>query len=168
MSFALALILSIGACGLAAALEGLCAGRNVRSFFAALRFPRYAAPLWLWSLIGGLYYVIFFLIIFRLLRLPGSPLKTGTLVLIAVMMAANALTNYIIFRAQNLYASFLIGCFFPVLDLALIVCVAQLDKVAAFSLIPYLVYRVYGVWWGYALWKENREPQARDKPRVTV
>lgn len=155
MSFAYALVISIAGSVLAAALEGLCAGRDVKSFFATLRFPRYAAPLWLWSIVGGLYYLIFCFVIFRLLRLAGSPLKTGALTLIAVMMAANAVTNYIIFRAKNLYASFLIGCFFPVLDVALVILVVQLDSPAAFSLLPYLVYRVYGVWWGYALWKAN-------------
>ena len=37
MSFAFALIISIAACVLAAAVEGLCAGRRVKSFFATRR-----------------------------------------------------------------------------------------------------------------------------------
>jgi tryptophan-rich sensory protein len=134
----------------------MCAGRNVKSFFATLRSPRFAAPLWLWSIIGGAYYVLFWLIIFRLLRIANSPLRTAALVLIAVMMLANALTNYIIFRAQNLHLSFVIGCLFPLLDVGLFICTLQLDKRAALFLIPYLLYRVYGVWWGYALWNANR------------
>jgi len=81
--------------------------------------------------------------------------KTSALALIAFMMLVNALTNYVIFRAQNLWVSFLIGSVFPVLDITLFVLVLFLDAVAALSLVPYLIYRVYAVWWGYALWKIN-------------
>jgi tryptophan-rich sensory protein len=72
-----------------------------------------------------------------------------------LMMILNALTNYLIFRARNLRLSFIVGALFPVMDVALFLCVLQLDVIAACSLIPYLVYRIYGVWWGYSLWKAN-------------
>src|SRR5947199_10108023 len=72
MSDRYALLISIAACILAAALEGLCAGRNVKPCFAKLRFPPYSAPLWLWSIIGGLYYVIFCFVLYRLLRLGSD------------------------------------------------------------------------------------------------
>jgi tryptophan-rich sensory protein len=44
----------------------------------------------------------------------------------------------------------------PIFDASLLICLALLDKVAAWSLIPYLLYRVYAVYWGYALWKMNQ------------
>ena len=141
----------------AAAIEGACAGKNVKSFFATLRFPPYSAPLWLWSAIGGIYYLIFWFVLYRLLRLEtDSLLKPVALVLIAFMMLANGLTNYVIFRARNLRLSFVIGSLAPIFDTMLFVLLLMLDRIAALSLIPYLVYRVYGVWWGYALWKINR------------
>jgi hypothetical protein len=40
-----AILIALVLCGTAAALEGVCAGKSVRSFFATLRFPRYSAPL---------------------------------------------------------------------------------------------------------------------------
>ena len=157
MSAGYAILISLGACITAAALEGVCAGKNVKSFFAKLQFPRYSAPLWVWSIIGGLYYVIFCFIIYRLLRLDSdSAIRNVALALILFMMVLNALTNYIIFRAQNLRLGFIIGTLFPIMDTTLFICLVQLDKVAAWSLIPYLIYRVYGLWWGYALWKINR------------
>jgi hypothetical protein len=52
MSASYAILVSLGACVIAAALEGVCAGRNVKSFFATLRFPPFSAPLWVWSIIG--------------------------------------------------------------------------------------------------------------------
>ena len=156
MSAVYAIIISIGVCVAAAALEGICAGKNVKSFFAKLNFPRYSAPFWVWTIIGGLYYVIFWFVLYRLLRLDGvSIIKNVAFGLILFMMILNALTNYVIFRAQNLRLSFIIGALFPIMDIALFICLLQLDHVAAWSLIPYLIYRAYGVWWGYALWKAN-------------
>ena len=151
-----AALLALGICVLAAILEGICAGKNVKSFFATLRFPRYSAPLWLWSIIGGLYYIIFWFVLFRLFWLETDSLaKPTALALIALMMIINALTNYIIFRAQNLRLSFIVGAVFPLMDIALFLCLLRLDVIAAWSMIPYLVYRIYGVWWGYSLWKAN-------------
>jgi len=75
-----------------------------------------------------------------------------------LMLAANALSNYVIFRAQNLRLSLIVGASFPFMDVALFVLLIELDKVAAWALIPYLLYRIYGVWWGYAVWKANDHP----------
>jgi tryptophan-rich sensory protein len=156
MSDGYAILISLAVCVVAAALEGVCAGKNVKQFFAKLRFPPYSAPLWVWTIIGGLYYIVFCFVLYRLLRLDtDSALKTVAITLILFMMILNALTNYIIFRAQNLRLSFIVGALFPVLDITLFICLLQLDNVAALSLIPYLIYRIYGLWWGYALWKIN-------------
>ena len=129
MSATSAIFVSLGICVIAAALEGVCAGKNVKSFFATLRFPPYSAPLWVWSVIGGLYYVIFFFVIYSLLRLDSdSALSHMALTLILFMMVINALTNYIIFRARNLRLSFIVGALFPVMDIALFICLESISK----------------------------------------
>ena len=152
-----AILISLLICGMAAVLEGACAGKNVRAFFATLWFPRYSAPLWVWTIIGGVYYLIFFSIIYRLLRLENYPARWYAAVgLIVFMMTVKGLTNYVIFRARNLYLSFVIGAVFPVLDLTLFGLLMSLDQPAAFVLIPYLLYRVYAVFWGYGLWRVNQ------------
>jgi tryptophan-rich sensory protein len=150
-------LISLIICGLAAAFEGACAGSNVKSFFATLRFPRYSAPLWVWTIIGGVYYVIFFFLTYRLFRLSNYSARWYvTMGLIVFMMTVNGLTNYVIFRARNLRLSFVIGAIFPVLDVTLFVLLTTLDQTAALVMIPYLVYRVYAVVWGYGLWQANR------------
>lgn len=162
MSSGYALLISVGACVVAAALEGACAGKNVKAFYTELRFPRYSAPLWVWGIIGGLYYVIFWFALYRLLRLDGdSALRGAALALILFMMVVNALTNYVIFRARNLRLSFIIGNLFPIMDVTLFILLMRLERLTAWALIPYLLYRVYAVWWGYNLWKLNDD-------RVTV
>jgi tryptophan-rich sensory protein len=147
---------ALALCAITAALEGLCAGRNVRAFFQTLRFPPYSAPLWMWLIIGALYYVVFGFVVFRLLSaMPLTTFAVATLALIVAMMLGNALANLVIFRARNLHLSYVIGCVFAGLDLILVVLVARLDLVAAVTLAPYLLYRVYAVWWGGALMKLN-------------
>jgi tryptophan-rich sensory protein len=132
MSTTYAALISTGICLGASALEGICAGKNVKMYFAKLKWPRYAAPLWVWYIIGALYYAIFFFVIFHLLRLENnSILKTATLVLIFLMMVANALWNYVFFRARNLFASFVSSSLAPILDVTLFICLIQVDKTAA-------------------------------------
>jgi benzodiazapine receptor len=152
-----ALFISIGVCLLAAALEGACAGNNVKAYFATLRSPSYAPPFFVWIIIGVGYYATFFFILFRALKLnTDSILKPATLSLVVFMMVANALWNYVFFRARKLSLAFVTGSAAPLFDAALFICLLRLDKVAAWSLVPYLMYRVYAVYWGYALWKLNR------------
>ena len=147
---------TVALCAVAAALEGVCAGRNVRAFFETLRFPRYSAPLWVWSIIGAVYYAIFGFVVFRLLSTtPPSALAGASMTLIVVMMMGNALANLAIFRARNLHLSYVIGWIFAGLDMLLVSLVVRIDLVAATTLLPYLVYRVYAVWWGHALVKLN-------------
>jgi hypothetical protein len=73
-----------------------------------------------WTIVGAGYYLIFFFIIYRLLRLSDYPAQWfPTLALIIFMMIVNGLSNWVIFRARNLYLSFVIGAVFPIMDVTL-------------------------------------------------
>jgi len=159
MSAGFAIAYSLAVCAGAAALEGICAGRTVKKFFSELRFPRFSPPLWVWSIIGGAYYVIFGFALFRLLRRGvGGSLAVFAVALIIWMMLLNALANYVIFRARNLYLAFVAGAIFPIFDIALLLCLFRLDNPAAWSLFPYMAYRLYAIWWGYSVWRINHSP----------
>ncbi|HYW72048.1 MAG TPA: TspO/MBR family protein [Pyrinomonadaceae bacterium] len=159
MSTSYAVVTSLGACIVAAGLEGICAGTEVKSFFANLKSPAYSPPLWLWYIIGGLYYATFFMVLIRVLTSDGnSALMNTTLALVATMMVANALWNYLFFRAHKLLASVVVTFLAPVLDVSLFICLFRLDQIAAWLLVPYLLYRLYSLWWAYGLWKLNRVP----------
>ena len=157
MSTGYAILTSIGACALAAGLESLCAGKNVKAFFSQLRVPPYSPPLWLWSITGGLYYVTFCFVLSRLLLLHAdSWIRPFTITLVLIMLTVNALANYVIFRAKNLHLNFILCALAPLVDVALFICLVQLDSLAAWSLTPYLLYRIYSVWWCYAIWESNQ------------
>jgi benzodiazapine receptor len=156
MSPTYAIITSVTVCLVAAACEGLFAGKNVRSYLAGLKQPRYSPPLWVWTIIGGLFYVTFCFVLYRVLRHEKqAALRTATMILIFVMMSLNALWNYLFFRARRLFISLAAAAFAPVMDIALLICLARFDRPAMWALIPYLLYRVYSLWWIYGLWQVN-------------
>jgi len=110
MSASSAILISLAICAIAAALEGICAGKNVKSYFAELKFPPYSAPLWVWYIIGVLYYAICFTILYRIFRYEGDATpKRVSLMLILFMIAVNTFWNYLFFRARNLFYSFIAG-----------------------------------------------------------
>jgi len=53
-----------------------------------------------------------------------------------------ALWNYLFFRVQKLFMSVLVTFLAAVMDLVLLICLIRLDRVAAWALIPYLMYRL--------------------------
>jgi tryptophan-rich sensory protein len=156
MTVTAALLLSIGICAIGAVLEGIAAGSNIKPLFAKLRFPSYSAPLWVWYIIGVLYYVTYGFIIYRLLRNDGaSLLRPIAFALVLVIMAANAFWNYVFFRAQRLYYGFVVGLLYSVVAFALFVCLLQFDRTAALAQVPYLLYLTYAYRWSRGLLRLN-------------
>ena len=132
----------------------------MKPLFARLRFPSYSAPLWIWYIVGVLYYATCFFVSYRILRHQGeAALKNAALASVLIMMAANAFWNFLFFRAQSLYQSFVLSIWYAVLVIVLFAFLIQLDKAAMWAFIPYLLYQVYALRWGYGLWKLNSRVQ---------
>lgn len=150
-----AILYSFAICALGAALEGLFAGSGIKQRLASLRLPSYAVPFWGWMVIGGLYYVIFFLVLYRLVLLPPSPGRTAAFALVGAIMFINALWNYFFFRTRNLFHAYLLGLPYGLIALSLFLLLLRLDRMAAWCLLPYILYLFYGNFWGYRIWKLN-------------
>jgi tryptophan-rich sensory protein len=106
-------------------------------------------------MIGGLYYVICFVILYRLFSLPPGTARNVGLVLLGTLMFINALWNYFFFRSRNLFHAYLLGLPYGLVALALFVLLLRLDCVAAWCLFPYILYLFYANIWGYRVWKLN-------------
>lgn len=156
MSTTSAVLSALGLCVIGAILEGLAAGKNIKPLFARLRFPPYSPPLWAWYIVGALYYAICFTILYRLFRYNGDTrLWNISFVLILVILATNAIWNYLFFRAQSIFWASVLGCPYALVALILFVCLLQFDRIAAWALLPYLIYLLYAFRWSYSLWKLN-------------
>ena len=151
-----AIIYSLAICALSAALEGLFAGRGIKQRLANLHMPSFAIPFWGWIIIGGLYYVICFAILSRLFSLPPSDARSAAFVLLGVLMFVNALWNYFFFRTRNLLHAYRLGLSYVAIALSLfLLLLLRVDRIAAWCLLPYLLYLCYATIWGYRIWKFN-------------
>jgi tryptophan-rich sensory protein len=150
-------ILALLICAAAAAFEGALAGRGVRARFAELRLPRFSPSLTVWFLIGGAYYIISFVILYRLLATDQrSRLHAFAFTLLLILMAVNAGWGLLFFRLKNLRASFLAFVPYGVVALVLVVTLATTDRISALLLAPYLAYLGYALWWAHRVWVLNR------------
>ena len=151
-----ALIASV-ICVLAALLEGLAAGPGVKQYLARLRQPRWALPFGGWMLVGAIYYIVCFAVLYKLLALPPGNLRASALATIVGLMAVNAGFNFVFFRRRNPFASFLLVLPYSALAIALFVQLRILEPIAAVIFGPYLLYFIYATAWGYQVWRLNQE-----------
>jgi translocator protein len=157
MSIISALLISLAICVVSAILEGIGAGKDVKGFFAKLRQPSLAPPLWVWYIIGVVYYVMCFFLSYRILRHEGDDtLKYAALALLLIYMGINAFWNFLFFRFRNMLYAFLITLPYIPVAIGLFLCLWQFDRVAAFVFMPYLFYLVYATWLGYQNWQLNK------------
>lgn len=156
MSTISAVLVSLLICVVAAALEGLFAGKGAKAFLQNLRSPRFSPPVWVWAIIGVFYYATCFIILFRILRYDDNiSIRYAALALLLVAMAVNAFRIFVFFRRRNLFYSFLLSIFYSLAALVLFICLYQFDYVAAFAETPYLLYLIYALIWSYKLIKLN-------------
>lgn len=104
-----AIVGSLAICALGAALEGIFAGSGIKQRLTNLRLPSYAVPFWGWMIIGGVYYVICFTLLYRLFLLPPTPVRSAAFALLGAIIFINELWNYFFFRTGNLSHAYLLG-----------------------------------------------------------
>ena len=157
-------VIALIICAIAGALEGAAAGSGVKKRLASLRVPRWALPCGAWVVVGGIYYILCFAVLFRLLRLPSSHLQATALAMTVALMSANAAFNFVFFRRGNLYASFLFYFPYSALAVGLFLLLLRVDRIASTIFGPYLLYFVYATAWGYQVWQLNRKVSSDSHP----
>jgi tryptophan-rich sensory protein len=151
-------VTTAGICVLAAILEGAAAGSSFREQLAELRLPRLSPSLAVWVLVGIGYYIIAAIVLYRLLGLSSSFLRSAALLLVFTFLMMNALWNYVFFRRRNPGLSFKLGLAYSVLAVVLYVTLSRLDRVTGWVFVPYTLYLVYANLWTYRVWRLNESP----------
>jgi translocator protein len=150
------LLYALGLCGVSVVLEGVFAGEGFKRRLAELRVPDFTPPFWGWIVIGLCYYVICFIVFYRLFSLPATEtLRPLALAVLGGLMLINAGWNYFFFRTRHLLHAFLVGLPYVVLAMILFGVLLRVDRVAAWFFLPYLLYLVYASRFGYLVWKLN-------------
>jgi len=132
-------------------------GTALKARFSELHLPKGAPPLWAWTIIGGAYYVLFFFLLRSVLARPSTPFWTSlALILLAVLLIANASWNWVFFRKKDLWLSFVFFVPYLVLALTLAGVLGHLRAPLLGWYALYLAYLTYATWWGYRVWRLNR------------
>ena len=151
------LLLALVICVLAAGFEGLMAGAGVKQRFAELRMPPGSPNLPVWIAIGGLYYAMCFVVLYRLFAGGMTTADADVAFVLAVaVMIYNGVWNALFFRLKNLKVAFLSFIPYAALILALAIELARIDEWSAAAVAPYLAYLIYATWWGFRIWQLNK------------
>jgi tryptophan-rich sensory protein len=147
---------ALAICLLAALLEGAFSGASPEAYLARLAMPPFSPPLWAWYLIGAAYYVTCFVVLLRVIRHGKRGTRRGVaLALVVALMVMNAVWNWVFFGMQDPLVSALVLVPYSVLAIALLVTLAGVDRAAALTLVPYVVYLAYADYWGFGVWRLN-------------
>jgi translocator protein len=150
-------IAALGLCIASALAEAVLAGRNVKHTFAALRLPPYSPPVWLWGVIGLLYYTVCFIVLKVVLAEPHH----GTVWYLTcsgllTMLIGNAGWNYVFFRMRDLRASFVWQLCYNSVAVGILVLLLMAFRQVALVFFVYVAYLAYATRWAYQLWQGNR------------
>ncbi|HKI86845.1 MAG TPA: TspO/MBR family protein [Thermoanaerobaculia bacterium] len=151
-----AIAVALAVCVLAAVLEAALSGTNVEAYLASLAMPPFSPPLWAWLAIGAVYYLICFIVLYRVIRHgQTSGWRTSSLALVMVLMVANAAWNWTFFGIQDPFVSLLVLGPYNAVVVALLFTVSRVDRVAMSALLPYAVYLIYADYWSHGVWRLN-------------
>lgn len=149
MNYAIALSI----CAVAAAFEGLCAGRDPLGQLKATKQPSWSPPNWIWVLIGIGWYGICFVGLARLLALSADHRLPA--ILLAALMLANASANVLTFRMRRFDLAFYFLFPYWLLLAAFFRAACPVDRLTCGLFALYAGYQLYAAVWGYRLWRVN-------------
>src|SRR5215475_569541 len=115
----IALFKAFGLCLISVVIEAISATRDGRKWFEGLKRPKYSFPLQAWYIVGGVYYLIFGIIAYRQFA-SGAKFMAPAIILLFLVMIANGLSNFIIFKYRSVKWFYLIMYPFALLLGALI------------------------------------------------
>ena len=143
----------IGAASIVASafLEGVLAGASPLKRLGALQQPWWAPPMWVWVVIGIVWYAICFVAVSRLI---GSS-SLLSLVLLGVLMLGNVVANVPLFRMGRLDLAFYYLVPYWIVLAAFIASIWKIDAVSAALFCAYAAYQLYAAAWSYRLWAMN-------------
>jgi tryptophan-rich sensory protein len=149
-----ALLKTIALCLISIFVEALSATKEGRLWFEQLKRPKYSFSLFIWYFVGGVYYIIFGIIVYRQFSI-SSNIFSYQIILLMLIMLINGFSNFIIFKYHSIKWFYLIVYPFGLLLLALIIILLPNDKLSAALASIYFLWLIYDLYYGYNLWKLN-------------
>ena len=150
------LLASIAICVLFALFGGALVGESLGAWYARLEKPWFLVPLWVFYIVGFVYYVLFATVLYRILVHVGDRRgRANSLVLTIVVLFLNELWNYGFFGLESTLVGFLGIVVLLVPLTTLVVVLRNYERFSAMLVAVYWIWVLYDLAWTYELWRLN-------------
>ena len=151
---------SLGLCLIAVVIEAVSATAEGRRWFESLNQPKRSLPFALWYWVGGIYYLICGTIAYRQFHDSVSAI-TLPIILLALLMVCNGLSNFLLFKARSLPLFHMALYPFGILLVTLIISLYTDDRLSAALGSVYLIWLFYDVYYFASLQRLNKNNPAK-------
>jgi translocator protein len=140
----------------AGGIGSLLQGSDVGGRYLAFERPAWAPPSWAFGVVWPVLYVLIGIAGWRVWRARGSVRAAGTaLGLWAVQLVVNASWPGVFFGLEAFGPAIVVIAVLDVLVVLTIVAFWRIDRIAAWLLVPYLLWILYATALNVALWQLN-------------
>ena len=141
-------------CFISIIIEAISATKEGKQWFEQLKRPKYSFSLPVWYIVGGIYYIIFGIVAYRLFSV-NSNLFSLPIILLIFILLLNGFGNFIVFKYKSLKWFYLIIYPYAILLSWFIILLIDIDKLSAALATIYLLWLIYDLYYGYNIWKLN-------------
>jgi benzodiazapine receptor len=150
------LLMAIATCVLFALLGNALIGESLGTWYAELDKPWFLVPLWVFYIVGTVYYVLFATVLYRILaHVDDRRGRVAALALTVSVLFLNELWNYLFFGLESTLAGFLGIVVFLVPVTALLFTLRAYERFSAGLVAVYWIWVLYDLAWTFALWRLN-------------
>lgn len=149
-------MIAIAICVLFALFGGALVGQSLGTWYATLEKPWFLVPLWVFYIVGFVYYVLFATVLYRILtHVDDRRGRVLVLILTISVLFLNELWNYGFFGLESTLAGFLGIIVFLVRLTALVIALRKYERFSAGLATVYWIWVLYDLAWTYQLWRLN-------------
>jgi benzodiazapine receptor len=150
------LLVAIAICVLFALFGSALVGESLGTWYDTLDKPSFLVPLWVFYIVGAVYYVLFVTVLYRILvHVADRRGRATSLALTICVLFLNELWNYGFFGLESTLVGFLGIAVFLIPLTALLFTLSRHDHFSAGLVAAYWIWVLYDLASFYALWKLN-------------
>lgn len=150
------LLAAMAICVVFALFGNALIGESLGNWYGALDKPWVLVPLWVFYIVGFLYYVLFATVLYRILtRVEDRRGRVTALALTLSVLFLNELWNYGFFGLESTLLGFAGILVFLIPLTALVVTLRRYEGISAGLIAAYYVWVLYDLAWTYQLWRLN-------------
>ena len=141
---------------LVGALAGFLSREGTELYQASVLKPALTPPGWIFPVVWGILYLLMGIAAARIALLQESGAQRAALRVYGLQLAVNFIWPLLFFNLQAFGAAFLWLVLLFALIVWMILSFRELDKTAAWLLLPYLLWTAFAGYLNYGVWMLNR------------